>query len=68
MAQYKPFLTIGLDLEYGGGDFEYRREDLEKLEIKELRYIQDSLIYFIGETERIIKLKLLEAMQNPAGV
>lgn len=61
MSNYKQILSIGLDTEYGGGDFEYIPQDLENLSIGNLTEIQRMLVYFIGETERIRKKKVEES-------
>lgn len=54
---YKQIISIGLDLTYGGGEFEYRPEDLEKLTPQQLGFIQEMLSYFIYETERLKRQK-----------
>lgn len=54
---YKQIISIGLDLTWGGGEFEYRPEDLENLTPQQLGFIQEMLLHFIYETERLKRQK-----------
>lgn len=54
---YKHIISIGLDLTWGGGDYEYNQEDLEKLTPRQLGFIQEMLLHFIYETERLKREK-----------
>lgn len=62
MAEFKEILKIGLDGEYGGPDWEYNTDTLKRLNIDNLKYIQEALIYFLYETEKLIREKKLEAV------
>lgn len=42
---YKQIISIGLDLTWGGGEFEYRPEDLENLTPQQLGFIQEMLLH-----------------------
>lgn len=54
---YKQIISIGLDLTWGGGEFEYIPEDLENLTPQQLGFIQEMLLHFIYETERLKREK-----------
>ena len=54
---YKQIISIGLDLTWGGGEFEYTPEDLENLTPQQLGFVQEMLLHFIYETERLKREK-----------